>query len=76
VHNSSTDLRISYNSDCRTLELPLCLGSSSRQFLDSFSGSSSGLILGSFQKQCHSDPRIILGTVLQKKKGGLDQLIV
>jgi len=35
--------------------------------LDSFKGSSWGLTLGSFQKQCHPDPQIISGTVIQKK---------
>jgi len=29
--------------------------------------SSSGLTLGSFQKQCHPDPQIISGTVIRKK---------
>jgi len=42
-----------------------------RQFistvLDSFNGSSSGLTLGSFQKQCYPDPQIISGTVIRKK---------
>jgi len=42
-----------------------------RQFittiLDSFNGSSSGLTLGSFQKQCHPDPQIISGTVIREK---------
>ena len=42
-----------------------------RQFittvLDSFNGSSSGLTLGSFQKQRHPDPQIISGTVIRKK---------
>jgi len=67
VHNSPVDRRISYTSDCRILELPLWLGSSSLHFLDSFFGWSSGLILGSFQKQCHPGLYFILGTVLRKK---------
>jgi len=46
-----------------------------RQFistvLDSFNGSSSGLTLGSFEKQCHPDPQIISGTVIRKKSEDL-----
>ena len=41
-----------------------------RQFittvLDSFNGSSLGLTLGSFQKQCHPDPQVISGTFIRK----------
>jgi len=76
VHNSSVDQRKSYISDCLILEWPLWFGSSSLQFLDSTNGSSWGLILGSFQKQCNSDTQIISGTDIRKTKWELVQLTV